>query len=432
MKKLTTIFLAAIMTMLLLASCANPDEFSDDEKLSQKYSRTEAADVTYNYADGVTEPPQAHNAYANLITGFELKYFRARFQNSAESFVISPVSTVLQLSLLANGASGDTRQEFLTALGGTTLDNVNACSSYLKSRLEYVSRMGLSKEDSPEEYVLLDGAFFLNNGNDVKSSFLQADADYYGYDVFRYDFTGENAAKKLKNYLADYTEEALPAQDGNSGFFTVSASAVIDNWLEPYTNSGAMGVFQSVDGEQKLRYLTSNESVLKSNKAVGIVKYTEKNPLKLIIAMPNEDITLEDYVKDFTNEEYAKLIDSLDITQKDTVAIPEFSTPASQKATALSDTLKRCGLYSLFTDNAKFDSLSFSENLGITEMYELEPAFSLTENGINKANSNALMPVQDTAETLNADADTVVFNRPFLFILADNETNIPVYIGVYR
>lgn len=432
MKRLTAVFLAAIMTILVLASCANPEEFSDDERLSQKYARAKTADVTYNYEDGATEPPQAYNEYANLITGFELKYFRNRFQSSAESFVISPVSTILQLSLIANGASGDTRQEILNALCATTLDNVNACSSYLKSRLEYVSRIGLSQENSSEKYVRLDGAFLIDDGNDIKSAFLQTDADYYGYDVFRYDFAGENAAEKLKNYLSDYTEEGLPAQESKSGFYTVSASSVIDNWLEPYTNSGATGVFQSTGGEREQRYLTSEESVLKSNKAVGVVKYTEKNPLKLIIAMPNEDITLKDYVKNFTNEEYAKLTDSLDITQKGKVAIPVFSTPASQKATALSDTLTDCGLYSLFTDKAQFDSLSFSESLGIAEMYDFEPAFSLTENGINKASSNTRMPVQNTTETLDADADTVVFNRPFLFILADNETNIPVYIGVYR
>lgn len=432
MKRLTAIFLAAIMTILVLASCANPEEFSSDETLSQKYSRTKAAIVTYNYEDGATESPQVYNEYANLIIGFELKFFRNRFQNSAESFVISPVSTVLQLSLMANGASGDTRQEILNALCATTLDNVNACSSYLKSRLEYVSRMGLSKEDTPEEYVRLDGAVLIDDGNDIKSAFLQTNANYYGYDVFRYDFAGENAAKKLKNYLSDYTEEGLPAQENESGFFTVSASSVIDNWLEPYTNGGETGVFQSTGGEREQRYLTSDESVLKSSKAVGVVKYTEKNPLKLIIAMPNENISLEDYVKSFTNEEYAKLTDSLDITQKGKVAIPAFSTPASQKATALSDTLITCGLYSLFTDKARFDSLSFSESLGIAEMYDFEPVFSLTENGINKADSPTLMPVQDKAETLKADADTLVFNRPFLFILADNETDIPVYIGVYR
>ena len=74
-----------------------------------------------------------------------------------------------------------------------------------------------------------------------------------------------------------------------------------------------------------------------------------------------------------------------------------------------------------------FSSIGFSQTAKLGDMYEIPPTFSLTRSGINMggvAASDAARP--------EVPADAVIFDRPFLFLLLDNETDIPVFAGVIQ
>lgn len=424
MRKKLTALIAAALSLLLLASCANPKEFSDDEKLSDKYQRSADIELTYNYADGATEPPASYNSYANAVTTLALKQFRSRAAANSDSFVFCPVSPVLQLSMLANAASADTRQEILTALGGELgIDELNACSSYFKSRMESVSSLG--QEQAPEEHVTLGGAMLIDDNVDVKSSFLQNVKNFYSYDVFRFDFEGENTADKLQHYLKASYDDLDLKNSGSISF--ISTEEISDSWLQPYGASDITeGIFQGDGGERKVTYLASDETKIQSDTAVGVIKYTAKNPLKLILVQPKDSAALDQYVKIFNLAEYDTLLNSVDITKQTTAVIPAFSVTSDKTATPLSGSLTKNGLYTLFTDKAGFSALSYTESAKLGEMYSIAPSFSLNQNGINAEASAAQTTERGKTE------DEVKFDHPFLFILADNETNLPVFMGAYH
>ena len=136
MKRALTSAIAVLMSALTLTACSSSDGFSDSEKISAKYPRSKDISVTYNYADGALEPPGSYNDFANSAGEFSLKLFRA-YGSGKESFAFSPASTVLQLSMLCNAASPEVRSDITNALGGTlSTDELNACCSYFKSRMD--------------------------------------------------------------------------------------------------------------------------------------------------------------------------------------------------------------------------------------------------------------------------------------------------------
>ena len=426
MKRRLTAAAAALLGIVLLTSCGNPKEFSDGERLSAGYERNSDTSVTCQYVNAATEAPKSYHNYAIGAAAFSLSQLRARAAENTGSFVFSPAAVTLQLGLAANAASSDMRQELLLALGSTmTLDDVNACSSYFKSRMETVSKTGQAK--APAEQIKLGGAMLVNQDTDVKTAFLQSNADFYGYDVFRYDFSDENAADKLNHYLKPYTGNSAVDVTAGGSLYAVTTSEVIDRWLVPYAeNTATAGSFNGANGARNTVFLRSDETVVQSKKATGVLKYTEKNPLRLLLILPDSKLGLEDYLASFDPSELSALLDSVDVTKRSPALIPEMTVESDGKGVPLSASLAKSGLYSMFSDKAGF-SLGYSKTTKAGEMFEIPPAFSLTAAGINCKAETASAPV-----TAEAPKDALIFDRPFLFMLLDNETDIPVLAGVYR
>ena len=423
MKKIFSAALAAVLCALTLCACANPDEFTDDEKMLGKYKRNNDISVTFNYADGTAEPPTSYTNYTDAMTGLSLRMLNELAKTEKGSFAFSPAAVELQLAMTANAAAPEVRQDILLSFSGNlTLDDLNRCSSYFASRMESVAKAGLKKSEKPTAHVRLGGALLINKGIDVKSSFLQTARDYYDLGVFRYEFDGEHADKKLKNQFSSYGLDEAP--DVESDAALISAASISDAWLNGYEADAEAGTFNGVDGTREARFFTASEIKLQTANAVGIIKYTAKTPLKLVLIMPNEGISTEDYLKLLTVNEYAALFDSVDFTKRVSAVIPSFSLE-SGSASARSAMLSHCGLASLFTGGS-LSAMSFNSAAQISEAWEISPKFSLSINGVNtdSAPQNISAP--------EPSGDTVTFDRPFIFMLVDNETNIPVQMGVYQ
>lgn len=424
------IFATALCLLICLSACADPTEFSDKEKLSSGYERNSDISVTYNFADGAQEAPYAYNNYANYITNFELKLFRKAYTADSESFAIAPINSVMQLAMLANGAKNDTKQEITLALGGDLdVDTVNTCSSYFKSRIESVSKLGdeqtdelSDKKHESAEFIKLSNALFINNETDIRSAFLQKNADFFGADIFRFSFADENADSKLKN--AGYQLKI----DENQSMLAMSKLEFSDSWLLPY---GSNSMTNKDFNGKTTTFMSSQECTMKSESACGIVKYTAKNPLKTLIIMPNEGTSLSSYIKTFDSVEYNKLLDSIDYTKRKTVQVPQFEI-ASQKI-EMSEILQKSGLYTLFGEDSDFGNMAHTEGLVFNKYYDSIPSLYFSAMGLSTASASAA--TADTASVLYTNEDSeksdLTFDRPFIVIIADNETNIPIYIGTY-
>lgn len=425
-KRILTALLCGAVPLCAMCACSNPDTFSKDELLSANYTRSEDASVTFNYADGAREAPAAYNSYANLITGYELKLFRiAAAQNS--TFAFSPAADALGISLLANGAKGDTLSEIMLTLGSElSLDDLNACSSYFRSRMEAVSKQNTEKADEFTASAKLSGTLLINNTTDVRTAFLQKNADCYDADIARFSFADEKSKTKLKSLLG-----AVPETEKDGSMYSVSRAEISDLWLKPYS---AEDIANGKFGSKEISFMKSADNYIKSDQAQGIIKYTAENPLKLVLVMPDKDIKIEDYVKTFDSVEYSKLLDSFNVTSRVNSSVPQIEIPASDKPCAISGMLQKSGLYTLFSDKTDFGNLAHSDSVMLNDFYELNTGFCMDKNGVSTAGNklpDSTLAKGASAQEKKEKLNELVFDRPFIFMLIDNETSIPVYMGVY-
>ncbi len=440
MKKFISVILCAALSCSLLAACSDGTKMTSSETLSEKYAHSENAEETYNYSDGATESPLSYNNYISEVTDFELRLFRNIYKNnSGGSIVTVPVNAALQLGLTSNGASGDTKEEIINTLGDElTLDMINQGSSYFKSRIQAVANITSEKTDElsgkkitsdTSGGVKLENSLLFNNKSDVKSKFLQSNADYYDSDIFRFDFSGENATTKVNGVFSAFTDDTGINLNDDDRLLSVTASDIYDAWLEPYAQTDIEdGKFNSASGSVSAKYMRSNETYMKTENAQGIVKYMSATPLKLVLIMPNEDISLSDYISDFSAQKYSELLNSIDYTTKAETKIPEFSISSNLRQ--LTDSASASGLYTSFTEDADYFSMSSSDNFMFNEMYEISPDITVNAaglSGLTKCDASNVLTTR-TAQ-LDEYEMKITFNRPFIFMVIDNESSLPVYIG---
>lgn len=428
---------AGLLAALTLAACASDGGFSTSEELSAGYERTLAAEQSYHYADGAVEPPSAYNNYASLMTDFELKLFRRAFESAqSDSFGFSPVGAALGLTLLENGASNSTAQDVSLALGmSLDAETRSQCASYFKSRLLTVNGIGTGQRDElsgktaqadPEVYLTLDNVLLIDDATDVRTPFLQKNADYFGADIFRFAFESDGADEKLHTRYGEAFSPDFSAAEENT-MLLCSQTAIGDRWLNAYgADDTAQGSFTKADGTQEsARFLFSDESGLHTDSAEGVVKYTLKNPLKVVFILPKEDMPLGEYIQRLDAAELDALLTSMDVTKTVRAAIPEVTCETPAACQTLTQPLTACGLGSLFGEKADFGSLAHTDGLRLGAAYDFSPALHLTESGIASG-----VQTNEKAAQGTSDEAQLCFNRPFLFLILDNESNIPLYIGV--
>ncbi len=443
MRKIIAFIISVFMIISVFCACTDSENFSKNDNLINKYKRSTDSAKTFNYNDKVTDAPSSYTTYSSEITDFALRMFRNYHKNAGkDSYVFSPASTALQLGLMANGASEETRDEIINALGrDLSLENINQCSSYFRSRIEAVGANQADKKDSlsgddtsngNQGFVKFDTAMFANDTADIKTKFMQTDVDYYGCDFFRLMFNDSNALNKVNNRFKKYgSENFISSLDEDQNLISVTAADICDIWLNAYAETDIeQGTFKSSGTDKSVTYMTSNETYMKTDKAQAVVKYTSKTPLKFMAVIPNEDITLSDYISDFTNLEFSNLFESIDFSKVAAAKIPEFTISAQNNAENITSIAEDSGLYTLFTDRAEFSELTRTDNFSFNAMYEITPKISVNACGIGGHESNGDEPAlsKHTQQTVKADV-TLEFNRPFIFLILDNESNIPVYIG---
>lgn len=432
MKKLISLIMCICMAAVTMCACSDGGEM-----LSGNYTRSTDATDTYNYKDGSTTPPTVYNSYSSEITDFELKLFRKALESKeGGSYAFAPINTTLTLGLLANGASGKTQRNIVNELSDElTLDSINKCSSYLASRLSSFNSLGgeenKDEKSAQKHYVKLKNALLFNNTVDVRKNFLQTNANYYGFDIMRLDFSDKSTEDKINSLFADFTSEnASPSPSEDDKLYSVSGSDIYDTWLNAYAQTDvSQGTFNCSNGEKTVNYMTSNESLLHTDKAQGIIKYTASTPLKFVAIMPNEDISLEDYISSFTYLEFSDMLESFDVKSSVSASIPEFSI-ADNNLTSQKSPLSTFGVGNIFTDEITFSNISLSDNVYIHDICEAVPKITVNAAGIGGQESvGVTAPIEKHFEEVKRAEQALKFNRPFIFMFLDNESNIPVFIG---
>ncbi len=357
--------------------------------------------------------------FSDAHTQFAVKLLQTAVQsNGNRNLLLSPLSVQVTMAMVANGASGTTLREIETALGGLPIGELN----------QYLYDYGQTLPQGDAFTARLACSLWLNSkaGAKVPKKFLQANADYYRAQIYRSAFDKQTITD-MNRWVKEYTDgeilsiiDRLPAKATEMVLLnTVSFNA---EWQNTYGSQHRYsGTFTTESGvERSVTMMKTTETVgyFNDGEAVGFAKDFKDGYYSFVALLPNEGTSLNDYIASLTAKKVKSAISAA--TTKVTITIPKFSYDCEvDMAKVLSD----MGVKAAFTPNADFSGLDTSGKGAYLGEVAHKTHIEVSEEGV-KAGAATSAHVMKGMTTTPIELD-----RPFVYIIADNTTYLPLFIG---
>lgn len=364
-------------------------------------------------------------------TKFGLKVFQDLFnQQPGANHFMSPLSLSIALSMLYNGASGETRDEMTKAMAleGLSLSDLNQGNLTLRKRLA---------NPGPGVQLAIANALWGKQGLSFKSAFTQDNLNFYNAKLQALDFSGKSAVDTINQWAADNTNGKIPTVIASIDPITVlilmNAIYFKGDWTKPFQASETQTqAFHRGDGTtldtpmmqrgDKMRYVHNTDAKFQ---AVAL-PYGQDEQTLMVLMLPDEGSSLKELVGQLSGENWTNWVGSLRSRQGH-LAMPRFKLKTEMP---LNDTLKRLGMVKAFNDGE-------ADLSGLLENSPLKPFVSAIKQDafveVNEKGTEAAavttITVGATSVQLPQEPFNLVLDRPFLYAIYDQSTSSVLFMG---
>lgn len=347
-----------------------------------------------------------------------------KFMPDDKNYMVSPFSLKMAMSLAANGADGETRDEILTAFGIDNLDSYNTAAKELIERYESTSSVKLNVANSI--WLNKDAA-----GKDIKftDEYKKLVSEYYKGTASEED--AKNIAMKINSWVEKKTNNKIKnlIPKGDAKFLSVLVNTIY---------------FKGEWAEQFEEYATKEEDFTDRNGKVEKTDFMHKTEryrfyedenMKMV-RVPYKGGKTAMYLVLPTNEDKMDIATALDNMNSYEVRLsfPKFKTEYSL---SFKEILKHIGIEKAFEKwEAEFDEVMFKgvkegENVYVDDVLQ-KTFIEVDENGTEAAAATAV--IMNKATSIGPGMEEIKefkANRPFIYFIRDDVTHEVLFIGEY-
>lgn len=412
--------LAVFMSVLSLAACILP--FSGCGKtVGKAHNKGVKSGAVRDLTEGISKNESASKApddeFKAAASSFATELFKDNY-SKGKTTLVSPLSVLTALALVQNGAQGDTLAQLEQALGGLDRDTLNA---YMRAYCDFMTE---------SEELKIANSVWTDSSAEAKRAFLQKAVDSYSAQLFSAPLSDPKTVESINSWVKKNTDGMIPKiiekADRYAVMMLVNAIAFDAKWETPYKRSDIEKLeFTSYSGsKKKTDFMCSTENVyLKDGGTVGFMKPYKNGRFAFAALLPDENTGIDDYVASLSGDKLMKIFSSAKRGNEVNVKMPKFR---AEYSTQLIDTLKKMGVKDAFdSKTADFSSLIENRDAYIATVVH-KTFIEVDENGTRAAASTLV-----GADTMSLmEPYSVFLNRPFVYMIVDTETNLPLFIGV--
>ncbi len=395
----------------------------------------------YEKWNELLEENQISEEFQTSLEEFAFSSTEAVLSGEEGNAVFSPLSLYYAMGMLSMGASGETEEELLAALGtGEKEELAEQCAKLYRTYAYTREREQVQAEEygeGPEDSaVRLGDSLWISKEISLKPEYQETCAENFYASSYHADFTDPETGKRMGQWIADQTEGVLAPElelSPDTVLALINTLYFYGGWQDRFQESlTEKDIFTRQDGsEVEAPFMNRTDPMGGFMKGDG---YTlsglgTNNGCEMIFVLPDKGTDPDEFLGDkerlreiFSPEE--EKWTSGEVVWK----IPRFSFGSSFD---LKTPLKSMGLGRIF-DSISADFSDMSEDPLYVDRAVQEAHIGVDEEGVEGAAYTMIAMAEGAALTEEKERVEMILDRPFLFGIHDRRNDVWLFLGVCR
>lgn len=401
--------IAALSLLSILAACQSDGDSSPQPK--------ERKDIVLT---------RAEQEMTDLGTDFAFRFFRqvCETETAKPNLFVSPLSASLCLSMITNGAAGNTMTEMKDVLGFSdySVEDMNSYNQKLVSALldlDNTTRLGIAN------------SIWIKQGFGVYDTFVDVNKKMYDAQVQELDFASPTAPGIINNWCAENTNncitEVVKSVPDIMRLYLLNALYFKGIWKTQFDKSKTTDEpFTNSDGSQstvKMMNIANGDFNYTANDYFSIAEFPYGNEaFSMVVLLPAEGKSLDECLPQLAGEHWQEWNNGM-FGRKLDVKLPRFKLEYDKD---LIKDMEAMGMKDAFIDGvADFSKMSdTSLFIGLLQQFtyvnvdeEGTEAAAVTVGGMGVTSVDPSLPM------------TFHVNRPFAFMIKEKSTGTILFMG---
>ncbi len=357
----------------------------------------------------------------NHITDYSFDVLNLLAEKHVKNVTFSPLSLSSVLSILANGADGETRSELLSTLKTSNLDELNQLNKKLLETLP-----------SLDNNVRFNSAnAFFHDGLEIQNNFISALNNYFNASIFPCPLKSTQGLNSLNQWITDNSWGILQQYGINSLFGSkmhfFNITAFMARWTNPFEESNTKfgPLFTNENGVAQNAYMMYKEEYMPyykgENYQATSMSYGN-GAFKFTVILPDTDSNIYDVIANLSVSEFNK------IKKPELVVDLHFTLPRFKNESSLDlyfDIFPGLGLTDLESGNynniCPEAVINNNRQCAVIEVNESgTKAAAITDEELMISDYNGVPPTEFKV------------NRPFIYTIHEQSTGAIMFIGIVR
>ena len=341
---------------------------------------------------------------------FQISLFNQLNQkNKGKNLAISPLSIFQALSLVTNGANGETQNELLKLLDNKGMEEINEINIKIISKIKDMSSLEIANAIMTRVSPLPS---FIKIAKEIYSSEIQSLKNVQQVNKWC-DNKTHGKIKKIIDELSD-------------NIFMIILNAVYFKglWINQFNKElTSKKIFYNYNSESDGKQIdtmkiTKHFSYFQDSNLQAIKLPFRKDFMSALIILPNKNININEFINILNddNEYFYSIIDNLKYS-KVNLELPKFEITYKE---SLKEILKNMGVNLAFNIKADFSKIRSQNDLMIDEVIH-KTYLKVNEEGTEAAAVTMIEMVNMAMIPQFEITYNMIINRPFLFIIKNED-----------
>lgn len=359
---------------------------------------------------------------ANNQLGFQL--LKESSEDEKGNIFISPMSLFMALSMVYNGADGETKEEIAKVLHveGMGVSELNKANASLMSKLH---------SHSKQIQLNVANSIWLNDEFHFQTDFAQSNSDYFNAEIQEITINDRKSPQKINAWVKKSTNGKIDkivdeSLEADLVAMLINAIYFKGDWTHKFDKEQTQKQsFHLKDGTTKdvsLMALNENLAYFETDKFQAVSLPYGDEAMSMKVFLPKENYSVEELEGMFTVDSWKQWNSSF-IKQIGTILLPKFQL---EFEVLLNDILKHLEMTTAFDNNANFTKMVQENNpLFISEVKQK------TFIDVNEEGTEAAAVTSISLDTASAPAASFFMevNRPFFIVITDDTTGTILFLG---